>query len=90
MAMLQKQLPPVVVHHNSASLRTAAEEARRILLRRGLVVQQGGLLVVVPAKQDLLQYYANSLAHLIPEGPLGLPEGGDAARAFDISATARS
>ena len=90
MEMLQKQLPRVVVHHNSASLRTAAEEARRILLRRGLVVQQGGLLVVVPAKQDLLQYYANSLAHLLPEGPLGLPEGGDAAGALDISATARS
>ncbi|OIQ45078.1 MAG: glycerol-3-phosphate acyltransferase [Roseobacter sp. MedPE-SW] len=90
MEALQKQMLPIVVHHHSASLRTSAEEARRILLMRGMVVEQDGLLVPVRAKQDLLHYYANSIAHLVPEGPLGLGVVGNAASASDLSASARS
>jgi glycerol-3-phosphate O-acyltransferase len=74
MATLQKLATPIVVHHHSASLRTAAEEAERILVMRGLVQRQNDLLVPQPAKQDLLRYYANSIAHLLPEGPLGLAQ----------------
>jgi glycerol-3-phosphate O-acyltransferase len=87
---MHQQMPAIEVHHHSASLRTAAEEARRILVMRGLVRQQDGLLMPVQAKQDLLRYYANSIAHLLPDGPLGLEQADDAATALGVSATARS
>lgn len=90
MAALQQQLTPIVVHNHKASLRTAAEEARRILVMRGMVTQQNDLLVPVTSKQDLLRYYATSIAHLLPEGPLGLADPGDAANALEISASAKS
>lgn len=90
MEALQKRMVPIVVHHHSASLRTSAEEAKRILLMRGMVVEQDGILVPVRAKQDLLRYYANSIAHLVPEGPLGLGLEENAAPASDLSASARS
>lgn len=90
MAAMRKQMPSIVVHHHSASLATAAEEARRILMMRGLVTQKEGLLVPVQAKQELLGYYANSIAHLLPEGPLGLGSTANAATASKISATAKS
>lgn len=90
MVAMHQQMPAIEVHHHSASLRTAAEEARRILVMRGLVRQQDGLLMPVQAKQDLLRYYANSIAHLLPEGPLGLEQADDAATALGVSATARS
>ncbi len=90
MMEMQKQVTPVVVHHHSASLRTAAEEAERILLKRGMVQRHNDLLVPQRSKQDLLQFYANSIAHLIPQGPLGLGQAGNAAGASKNSATARS
>ncbi|MEP2717144.1 1-acyl-sn-glycerol-3-phosphate acyltransferase [Pseudophaeobacter sp.] len=81
MTVLRKQMAPVIVHHHSVSLSTAGEAAIRILLLRGLVERKDGLLVPVRAKRDLLIYYANSIAHLVPEGPLGLQAAGDAATA---------
>ncbi|WP_122072535.1 1-acyl-sn-glycerol-3-phosphate acyltransferase [Pseudophaeobacter sp. EL27] len=90
MAAMRKQMPSIVVHHHSASLATAAEEARRILVMRGLVTQKEELLVPVQAKLELLGYYANSVAHLLSEGPLGLGATDDAATASEISAPAKS
>lgn len=43
--------------------------AWRMLQMRRLVVRQGGgeMLVIMPRQRPLLEYYANSLAHLLPD-----------------------
>ena len=42
------------------------ERAWRMLRLRRLVVAEGGSLVVLPRGRPLLEYYANSIAHLLP------------------------
>jgi len=46
------------------------DRARRMLRMRHLVVTEGDSLVVLPRGRPLLEYYANSIAHLVPiRGP---------------------
>jgi hypothetical protein len=46
------------------------DRAWRMLRLRRLVVAEGGSLVILPRGRPLLQYYANSIAHLVPiRGP---------------------
>ena len=46
------------------------DRAWRMLRLRRLVVQDGETLVVLPRGRPLLEYYANSIAHLLPiRGP---------------------
>jgi len=46
------------------------DRAWRMLRMRRLVVAEGGSLVVLPRGRPLLEYYANSIAHLLPiRGP---------------------
>ncbi|WP_417700398.1 1-acyl-sn-glycerol-3-phosphate acyltransferase [Pseudophaeobacter sp.] len=90
MKQLESQMAPVSAQHHSLSLDSAGQEAIRILLMRGLVVREKGQLVPVRAKRELLVYYANSIAHLVPQAPLGLGEGRDAASARGVSASAKS
>ena len=46
------------------------DRAWRMLRMRRLVVAEGGSLVVLPHGRPLLEYYANSIAHLLPiRGP---------------------
>jgi hypothetical protein len=46
------------------------DRAWRMLRMRRLVVADGDTLVVLPRGRPLLEYYANSIAHLIPiRGP---------------------
>jgi glycerol-3-phosphate O-acyltransferase len=46
------------------------ERAWRMLKLRRLVVEDGSQLIVLPRGLPLLQYYANSIAHLLPiRGP---------------------
>jgi glycerol-3-phosphate O-acyltransferase len=46
------------------------DRARRMLKLRRLVVEDGESLVVLPRGRPLLEYYANSIAHLLPiRGP---------------------
>jgi glycerol-3-phosphate O-acyltransferase len=46
------------------------DRAWRMLHLRRLVVADGGSLVILPRGRPLLQYYANSIAHLVPiRGP---------------------
>jgi glycerol-3-phosphate O-acyltransferase len=42
------------------------DRARRMLKLRRLVVDEGDILVVLPRGRPLLEYYANSIAHLLP------------------------
>jgi hypothetical protein len=42
------------------------ERAWRMLTMRRLVVAQGDDLVILPAARPLLEYYANSIRHLLP------------------------
>ena len=42
------------------------DRAWRMLRLRRLVVADGGSLVILPRGRPLLQYYANSIAHLVP------------------------
>jgi glycerol-3-phosphate O-acyltransferase len=42
------------------------DRARRMLTLRRLVVDEGEILVVLPRGRPLLEYYANSIAHLLP------------------------
>ena len=50
-----------------ASVEELWQRAWRILRMRRLVIEEGGILVVMPRQRPLLEYYANSLAHLLPE-----------------------
>jgi len=43
------------------------ERAWRILEMRRLVIREGGTLVILPRQRPLLEYYANSIGHLLPE-----------------------
>jgi glycerol-3-phosphate O-acyltransferase len=46
------------------------DRAWRMLRMRRLVVAEGGSLIVLPRGRPLLEYYANSIAHLLPiRGP---------------------
>jgi glycerol-3-phosphate O-acyltransferase len=46
------------------------DRAWRMLRLRRLVVAEGGSLVILPRGRPLLEYYANSIAHLVPiRGP---------------------
>jgi len=46
------------------------DRAWRMLRMRRLVVAEGDSLVVLPRGRPLLEYYANSIAHLVPiRGP---------------------
>lgn len=90
MTVLSAQMAPVSVHHKSAALSSAAESAIRLLLLRGLITRKNGVLTPVSAKRDLLVYYANSIAHLVPQSALGLGNRVDAAAAKGNSASAGS
>ena len=57
------------------------ERGLRGLERRDIICQQGGHWHVMPEKHDILQFYANSVAHFLPE---------DAALAKDYAASAGS
>ena len=43
------------------------QRALRMLQMRRLVVCQGSMIVVLPRQRPLLEYYANSIVHLLPE-----------------------
>ena len=70
MRALGEQMANASVHHPRASLAYAGEAALRILLKRGMVSRQGGLYLPVTEKRDLLAFYANSIAHLVPDSVL--------------------
>ncbi|MEO8031249.1 MAG: 1-acyl-sn-glycerol-3-phosphate acyltransferase [Gemmatimonadota bacterium] len=42
------------------------DRAWRMFTLRRLVVREGGQLVILPAQRPLLEYYANSIRHLLP------------------------
>ena len=63
-----------------------SELGRIALVRRGILRSEHGRYVPVPAKRDLLTYYANSIRHLLPAAALPT----DAADAKEVSASARS
>jgi glycerol-3-phosphate O-acyltransferase len=74
------------VHVPRHSHAYAVEAALRILIQRGIIRAERGRYIPVPAKRDLLTYYANSIRHLVPAASLTA----DAAPAKDFSAPARS
>ncbi|HYH46593.1 MAG TPA: hypothetical protein VEG34_12990, partial [Thermoanaerobaculia bacterium] len=45
----------------------------RTLVQRHLVEERDGLYAARPGERALLAYYANSIAHLTIEGPVGGP-----------------
>ncbi|MGR3760424.1 1-acyl-sn-glycerol-3-phosphate acyltransferase [Roseobacteraceae bacterium NS-SX3] len=83
---LLKALPLAHIHTPPHSSSDAAEAGLRQLARRGIIeLRPGGRCVPVDAQRDLLDFYANSIAHLMPGGAPGY-----AARAKRISASAGS
>jgi glycerol-3-phosphate O-acyltransferase len=60
-----------------ASIGELWQRAWRILRMRRLVVREGAMLVIMPRQRPLLEYYANSLSHLLPEEhrPVMTPAG---------------
>jgi len=50
---------------------TILDRAWRTLTMRRLVVRQGDSFVVFPRQRPLLEYYANSVKHLLPQAPSG-------------------
>jgi len=58
------------VVRGDARIRDVWDRAWRMLRLRRLVVNDGDSLVVLPAGRPLLEFYANSIAHLLPlRGP---------------------
>ena len=58
------------VVRGDARIRDVWDRAWRMLRLRRLVVNDGDSLVVLPAARPLLEFYANSIAHLLPlRGP---------------------
>jgi len=58
------------VVRGDARIRDVWDRAWRMLRLRRLVVEDGDSLVVLPAGRPLLEFYANSIAHLVPvRGP---------------------
>jgi glycerol-3-phosphate O-acyltransferase len=58
------------VVRGGAGIQDIWDRAWRMLKLRRLVVEDGDSLVVLPGGRPLLQYYANSIAHLLPiRGP---------------------
>ena len=43
------------------------QRASRMLRMRRLAISDGSIVVVMPRQRPLLEYYANSIAHLLPE-----------------------
>ncbi|NVK14661.1 MAG: 1-acyl-sn-glycerol-3-phosphate acyltransferase, partial [Rhodobacteraceae bacterium] len=76
-------MPLAHVHIPRANLSYAAEAGLTQLLRRGLVTEAGGRVAPLADRQDLLEFYANSIRHLMPEDS-GLPGGNS-----DFSAPAK-
>ena len=45
------------------------EVGMRMLTLRGIVTETEGVYAAAPDKAGLLRFYANSIAHLLPEEP---------------------
>lgn len=66
MQALATQLYGAVGSHSEARFSIQSEAALSILVKRGMVRRQGADLVPTTERRDLLSYYANSIAHLMP------------------------
>lgn len=60
------------------------DRAWRMLKMRHLVVAEGGQLVIMPRGRPLLEYYANSISHLVPLGGPEVPFHKEHDRATDL------
>lgn len=81
---LVTDMPLAHIHMPRESHAYAVEVALRQLMRRGLVAERDGIIRPAADQSDLMAYYANSIAHLIPAKP------NDAATAKETSASAGS
>jgi glycerol-3-phosphate O-acyltransferase len=55
------------VVHGDRPVTEIWDRARRMFTLRRLVLEQGADLVILPAARPLLEYYANSVRHLLPD-----------------------
>jgi glycerol-3-phosphate O-acyltransferase len=54
-------------HIPRGSLNYAVEVGLRMLMMRGIVTEAEGIYTAMPEEAGLLRYYANTIAHLLPE-----------------------
>ncbi len=54
-------------HIPRASFDYAVEVGMRMLTLRGIVTETGAVYAAAPEETGLLRYYANTIAHLLPE-----------------------
>lgn len=85
LSALLAKLPTAHTHLPRDNRDYAAEVGLRHLVERGILREEGGKYVPVPAEMKILQYYANSIRHLIPGGDPAVSAG-----ANKISAVAGS
>ncbi len=78
---LMSKVPPQNRTSEGAALLPDIERGLRGLRRRGIIRLNEGAWHVLPQRMDVLQFYASSIAHFLPE---------DAARAREFAATAGS
>ncbi|AVO38106.1 1-acyl-sn-glycerol-3-phosphate acyltransferase [Pukyongiella litopenaei] len=72
-------------------IETAIELGLKRMQERGLIIERDGRLEPAADKAHLLEFYANSIRHLMPSAPgPDMGAGKNAAQAKQISATARS
>jgi len=57
--------------HADQGVASILDRALKILQPRRLVVAEGGVLIIPPGERPLLEFYANSIRHLLPAPPGG-------------------
>ncbi|MHA6263421.1 1-acyl-sn-glycerol-3-phosphate acyltransferase [Arenibacterium sp. CAU 1754] len=85
LSALLTRLPTAHTHLPRDNRDYGAEVGLRHLVERGVLREEGGKYVPDPAEMKILQYYANSIRHLIPGDDPGVSAG-----ANEISAVAGS
>ena len=69
MSRIVASLPTAHIHMPRNNRDYSVEVGVRQLVERGIVVEQGELFVPDPDRTGLLEFYANSIAHLLPKSP---------------------
>ena len=83
-------IPQAEIHIPPHSYDFAVQSALMQMRRRGLIRVSGGLIHPERSQLDLLRFYANSIAHLVPVALSAPPESGYSASAKGNSASAGS
>ena len=85
-AILLARLPARSIEVNTEALSREVTRSCRHMHQHGLIAQRDGVWSIMDGQETAVQFYANSIAHYLPEGH----NDADAATAKQLSAPAGS